>query len=85
MKKELILIVAYCPDQERKSILMDFLRDLQKFRTDYDILLTSHTNLDNHFTDHVDFFYYDDKNIVLKEIEFQQNGWYSVNGKDFII
>lgn len=84
MKKELIVIVAFCPDQKRKTSLYYLLSDLQNFREKYDILLTSHTNFDTFFTELVDYFYFDKENIVLTDLEYQQNGWYSTNGKDII-
>lgn len=84
MKKDLIIIVTFCPEQKNKEALYHLLSDLQKFRKNFDILLTSHTLLDNFFTELVDYFYYDKENIVLTDLEFQQNGWYSTNGKDKI-
>ena len=42
MNKDLILITAYCPNKEKKEILFDFLKQLQKFRDKYDILVSSH-------------------------------------------
>ena len=84
MKKDLIIIVAYCPDQKRKDTLYQLLNDLQHFRDSFDILLTSHTIFGDFFNDMVDYFYYDKENIVLTDLEYQQNGWYSVNGSDII-
>lgn len=75
--KELILIISYCPDKKRKEILFDFLKQLQKFRDSYDILVSSHTPLDVNFFDYFDYFYYDKNNIILTDIEYRQNGWFS--------
>jgi hypothetical protein len=55
MNKELILITTYCPNKEKKEILFDFLKQLQKFRDKYDILVSSHTPLDTHFFDYFDY------------------------------
>ena len=55
MSKELILIVAYCPNKERKEILFDFLKQLQMFRCSYDILVASHTPLDVNFFEYFDY------------------------------
>jgi len=77
MSKELILIVAYCPNKERKEILFDFLKQLQMFRCSYDILVASHTPLDVNFFEYFDYFYYDKNNIILTDIEYRQNGWFS--------
>jgi hypothetical protein len=77
MSKELILIVAYCPNKERKEILFDFLKQLQIFRESYDILVASHTPLDVNFFEYFDYFYYDKNNVILTDIEYRQNGWFS--------
>jgi hypothetical protein len=77
MSKELILIVAYCPNKERKEILFDFLKQIQMFRESYDILVASHTPLDVNFFEYFDYFYYDKNNIILTDIEYRQNGWFS--------
>lgn len=76
MNKDLILITAYCPNKEKKEILFDFLKQLQKFRDKYDILVSSHTPLDTHFFDYFDYFYYDKNNVILTDIEYRQNGFF---------
>lgn len=76
MNKELILVLTYCPNKERKEILFDFLKQLQKFRDKYDILVSSHTPLDTHFFDYFDYFYYDKNNVILTDIEYRQNGFF---------
>jgi hypothetical protein len=77
MNKELILVLTYCPDKKRKEIFFEFLKQLQNFRDTYDILVSSHTPLDTHFFDYFDYFYYDKNNIILTDIEYRQNGWFS--------
>ena len=72
MSKELILIVAYCPNKERKEILFDFLKQLQMFRCSYDILVASHTPLDVNFFEYFDYFYYDKNNVILTDIDFKK-------------
>ena len=76
MNKELILVLAYCPDKKRKEIFFEFLKQLQNFRDTYDILVSSHTPLDTHFFDYFDYFYYDKNNIILTDIEYRQNGFF---------
>jgi hypothetical protein len=76
MNKELILILAYCPDKKRKEIFFDFLKQLQIFRDTYDILVSSHTPLDTNFFDYFDYFYYDKNNVILTDIEYRQNGFF---------
>ena len=76
MNKDLILITAYCPNKEKKEILFDFLKQLQKFRDKYDVLVSSHTPLDIHFFDYFDYFYYDRNNVILTDLEYRQNGFF---------
>lgn len=75
--KELILITTYCPTKEKKEILLNFLKSIEKFRKDYDILVASHTPLDVIFFEYFDYYYYDKNNVLLSDIEYLQNGWFS--------
>jgi len=75
--KELILILSYCPTKEKKEVLFEFLKSLQKFRDEYDILVASHTALDSWFFEYFDYFYFDKNNVLLTDIEYRQNAWFS--------
>jgi len=75
--KDLILITSYCPDSEKKEMLFEFLKSLQKFRNEYDIFLSSHLPIDNFYFNYVDYFYYDKNNTILDDIEYRQNSWFS--------
>ena len=70
--KDLILITSYCPDSEKKEMLFEFLKSLQKFRNEYDIFLSSHLPIDNFYFNYVDYFYYDNfkQNNVSYTIQF---------------
>jgi hypothetical protein len=82
--KELILILSYCPNKEKKESLLFFLKDLQSFRENYNILLVSHSKLDPYFLEYCDFYFYSEKNELLDGIEYRQNSWFSpVN--DYVI
>lgn len=76
-KKDLILITAYCPTKEKKDTLLGLLKSLEKYREQYSILVASHTPLDSLFFEYFDYFYFDKNNIILKDIEYVQNGWFS--------
>ena len=80
MGKELILVLTYCPNKERKEILFNFLKQLQKFRKSYDILVASHTPLDNNFFEYFDYFYYDKNNTLLYDFDLNNNFWFFING-----
>src|SRR6056300_1578465 len=75
--KDLILITSYCPNTERKEKLFEFLKSLQKFRDKYDIFLASHLPIDNFYFNYIDYFYYDKNNVILEDIEYRQNAWFS--------
>lgn len=75
-KKELILILAYCNTKEKKKTLFEFLDSLQKFRNDYDILVSSHSPLDTFYFEYFDYYFYDKNNIILTDIEYRQNVWF---------
>jgi len=74
--KDLILILAYCPTPEKKEVLYSFLVSIQKFRNNYDILVSSHSPLDPWFFSYFDYFYFDKNNELLTDIEYRQNGWF---------
>jgi hypothetical protein len=76
MSKDLILVTAYCPTSEKKEVLHDFLKSLQKFREEYDILVSSHSPLDTWFFSYFDYFYFDKNNELLTDIEYRQNAWF---------
>jgi hypothetical protein len=76
MKKSLILITSYCNTKEKKVVLLNLLKDLEKFRENFDILLATHTFVDNLFYDYVDYIFYDKKNTILTDIEYRQNSWF---------
>lgn len=75
-KKELILITAHCPTNEKKEILLKLLKSLEKYRDKYSILVASHTTMDSFFFEYFDYFYYDKNNDILTDIEYRQNGWF---------
>ena len=52
--KELILICAYCPDDRRENILNDCINSLQKCRNEYDILISSHTEIPKYISQKVE-------------------------------
>jgi len=76
-KKELIIILSYCNDKDKKQSLYECLKSLQNFRDDYDILVASHTPLDELFFDYFDYYYFDKNNNILTDIEYRQNAWFT--------
>ena len=76
MKKDLILITAYCDTKEKKDILYNFLKSIQNFRDRYAILLTSHLPIETFYYDYFDYCYYDKNNQLLTDLHFLQTSWY---------
>ena len=76
MMKDVILIMSYCPTPEKKEHLKNLLLQAQKLRDKYDIAVASHTFLDDSFSHLLDFFYFDPKNPVLKDIDLKSNSFF---------
>ena len=43
MMKDLILITAYCPDDNRESILRNLVLSLEKYKDKFEVMIVSHT------------------------------------------
>jgi hypothetical protein len=75
--KELILIGAYCPDQEREDLLNKCVDLLQKTREEYDILICSHTYIPEYITKKVDYAFYDKNNDLIYDLNYLNQPWFS--------
>lgn len=75
--KELILIGAHCPDDERESLLNQCVDALQKCRDGYDILICSHTQIPNYITKKVDYVFYDRNNDLITDQKYLNQPWFS--------
>jgi hypothetical protein len=82
--KDLILIAAYCPKIEQKEMLIKLLQNLNTIRDRYDIMLTSHTILDNYFLEYCDYFYFDKTNPVLNDIEYRNHAFFDLHNGNII-
>ena len=69
MKKELFLITAYTPDNERGDLLRTLVNSVD--RRIYDIMIVSHSNVPNDLIDKVEYFIYDHNNLVLTDSEYK--------------
>lgn len=78
--KDLIIIGAYCPDNERQEILYNCVNSLQKLRKDFDILITSHTIIPEHIIKKTDYIFYDSNNDILTDLEYLNQPWFSPHG-----
>jgi hypothetical protein len=75
--KELILIGAHCPDQEREDLLSKCVNLLQNSRDRYDLLICSHTFIPEHIVKKVDFVFFDRNNELIYDLEYLNQPWFS--------
>ena len=75
--KELILIGAHCPDDERETLLNECVNSLQKCRNEYDILICSHTEIPSYITKKVDYVFYDKNNDLITDLKYLNQPWFS--------
>jgi hypothetical protein len=75
--KDLILIGAYCPDEEREKLLNECVESLLNVNRDFDILISSHTIIPEYITRKVDYVFYDKKNELITDMEYCNQPWFS--------
>ena len=73
--KDLILITAYTPDLNRKNILLEALKSIDK--TKFDIMISSHSSIPEEAFEYCDFFIFDKKNTLLFDNEHKLTFWFS--------
>jgi len=79
--KDLFLITAYTPDNQRKEILRKFVKSIN--RNTFDVMVVSHSSIPLDVIDNVDYFIYDSNNPLLTNIEHKYTMFY--NSNDFKI
>jgi len=75
--KELILVGAYCPDDEREQLLNKCINSLQGCRNEYDILICSHTEVPTYIFKKVDYVFYDKNNDLITDLKYLNQPWFS--------
>ena len=75
--KDLILVSAYCPDEERKQLLLNCINSLQPIRGDFDILISSHSFIPEHIANQVDYVIYDRDNELITDWDLMNTPWFS--------
>lgn len=76
-KKDLILIMAHCPTEEKRKILLDLVSGLQPIRKDFDLMVVSHTPITFDVQERIDWAIFDKDNELLKEWRHQNQPWFS--------
>jgi len=77
MKKDIILISAYCPSIQKMDKLRKLVNQLQVFKEKYDILIVSHTEIAIDIQNKVNLFLYDKKNELLTDWDLINQPWFS--------
>ena len=75
--KDLILIGAHCPDDEREKLLNECIDSLQRCRNEYDILICSHTEIPSYISKKVDYVFYDKTNDLITDLKYLNQPWFS--------
>jgi hypothetical protein len=78
--KDLILITAYCPDDERENILRNLVTSIEKYKNIFDVMIVSHTTIPIDIQKKVEYCFYDKKNEILTEWDLLNKPWFSPNG-----
>ena len=79
--KDLILITAHCPNQEKRKILHDLVMGLQPARKDFDLMVVSHTPITFDVQESVDWAIYDRDNELLTEWKYQNQPWFKPDSR----
>tara|TARA_R110002012_G_scaffold320587_1_gene544629 strand:+ start:1536 stop:2522 length:987 start_codon:yes stop_codon:yes gene_type:complete len=77
--KDLILITAYCPDNNRLEKLRILVNQLYNFKDEYDVMLISHTSVPVDIQNKVNVYLFDDKNIILTDHDLINKPWFDPN------
>jgi len=75
--KSIIIISAYCPDDERKQLLENCINSLQPIRKDFDILISTHAYIPEYIGKKVDFVFYDANNDLIYDWDLMNTPWFS--------
>jgi hypothetical protein len=75
--KSIIIVSAYCPDDERKQLLENCINSLQPIRKDFDILISTHAYIPEYIGKKVDFVFYDANNDLIYDWDKINTPWFS--------
>lgn len=81
MKKDLILITAYVPDEKRQQMLRNLVYNINK--DNFDIMVSSHTLIPQDIFEKLDYFVYEKKNDI--DYSFKNKFYFYFSNEDFTI
>ena len=76
MKKDLILITAFCNNDRKTSTLRNLVNSIKESEK-FDILISSHSPLPSDIVALTDYFFYDSKNILLTDFDLRSAAWFN--------
>ena len=77
--KDLICVFTYCPDFERKKVLLELLNQLQPIRDKFQILILSHSSVPEMCSDLSDFIFIDSENHLIENFNQRNKFWFTSN------
>ena len=88
-KKDLIIINAHTPDFEREELMRSFISQIDK--TNYDLMVVSHTKIPDDVLNKVEYFIFDKENELLTDLNskfplfFQNSNFlvYTTEARDY--
>ena len=83
--KDLILITAYCPDNNKLEKLRILVNQLYNFKDEYDVMLVSHTSIPIDIQNKVNVYLFDDKNKILTDHDLLNKPWFDPDGGGTIL
>lgn len=83
--KDLILITAYCPDNNKLEKLRILVNQLYNFKDEYDVMLVSHTSIPTDIQNKVNVYLFDDKNKILTDHDLLNKPWFDPDGGGTIL
>ena len=78
--KDLILVTAYCPDNNRLEKVRVLINQLYNFKDEFDIMLVSHTPIPVDIQNKVNIYLFDEKNPMLTDPDLVNRPWFDPDG-----
>lgn len=78
--KDLILVTAYCPDNNRLEKVRVLINQLYNFKDEFDIMLVSHTPIPIDIQNKVNIYLFDESNPMLTDPDLVNRPWFDPDG-----
>ncbi len=74
--KDIIVIGAYCPDDERQELLYNLVDSLSSINNSYDILISTHSKIPEYIANKVDYIFYEKDNNLIYDLKYLNQPWF---------